>query len=349
MSTGIGSNRPFLKVSVLVGIIMLAFWVAAMFPDLVILLISSVLVAFVLKPLVKMLEFRLGLRRSIAIACVFIVVGGLVALVAIEAVPFLINRLQTMYQQFRVFPFEVKLNEAAQRFAKDVPFLDATTIAGKINQYISDTLQSVGGGLENAFGYLATVAIVPFVTYFILAEGDHALKKLIERVPNKYFEMTLNVLNKIERDLVGYLRGWILDSVIIGLLSVVAMYAIGIDYPILIGTVAGVANLIPYLGPIVGAVPAFMVSLTQYGDFRMLLPIAAATFLVQLIDNIVVQPLCYAKTVDMHPLTVIIVLVIGNQLMGVMGMLLAIPIATVLKVSAIETYWGLRHYRITAT
>ncbi|MEX0602155.1 MAG: AI-2E family transporter, partial [Bacteroidota bacterium] len=168
------------------------------------------------------------------------------------------------------------------------------------------------------------------------------------RVPNKYFEMTMNVLNKIRRDLVGYLRGWILDSLIIGLLSMLGLWVLGVDNPILIGAIAGVANLIPYLGPVVGAVPAFLVSITQFGDFRLLVPIAVLTVAIQTIDNIVVQPLCFSKTVDMHPLTVILVLVVGNQLMGIVGMLFAIPIATILKVSVRETYWGLKNYRITA-
>ena len=139
-----------------------------------------------------------------------------------------------------------------------------------------------------------------------------------------------------------------MDSVIIGILSVTGYYIIGVDYAILIGVLAGIGNLIPYVGPIVGAVPAFLVSLTQYGDFQKLVPIIIVTISIQMIDNIIVQPMCFAKTVDMHPVTVILVLIIGNSLMGVAGMLVAIPIATILKASAVETYWGLKNYHITA-
>jgi predicted PurR-regulated permease PerM len=69
---------------------------------------------------------------------------------------------------------------------------------------------------------------------------------------------------------------------------------------------------------------------------------------VQLLDNVIIQPICFSKTVDMHPVTVILVLIIGNSMMGVAGMLLAIPIATILIASAVETYWGLKNYQITA-
>jgi len=341
-------NRPIRKVALLVSILLGCFWIASFVPSLVLALLLSALLAFILKPLVKFLEFRLGLRRSIAILCVFVLGGGSVVLASMKLVPVLIERAQLLYEQFRNFPFQVKLNEAAQDLAKHIPFVDPTTASLKANAMIATVTESIGAAVEDVFSLIAIFAIIPFVTYFVLAEGDAALKNLIQRVPNKYFEMSLNVLNKIERDLVGYLRGWILDSIIIGVLSIAGLWLIGVDYPILIGTVAGIANLVPYLGPVVGAVPAFLVSLTQFGDFRMLVPIIVLSVAIQAIDNIVVQPLCFAKTVDMHPLTVILVLLVGNELMGVAGMLVAIPIATVLKVSIVETYWGLSNYRITA-
>ena len=341
-------NRPIRKVALLVSILLGCFWIASFVPSLVFALLLSALLAFILKPLVKFLEFRLGLRRSIAILCVFVLGGGSVVLASMKLVPVLIERAQLLYEQFRNFPFQVKLNEAAQDLAKHIPFVDPTTASLKANAMIATVTESIGAAVEDVFSLIAIFAIIPFVTYFVLAEGDAALKNLIQRVPNKYFEMSLNVLNKIERDLVGYLRGWILDSIIIGVLSIAGLWLIGVDYPILIGTVAGIANLVPYLGPVVGAVPAFLVSLTQFGDFRMLVPIIVLSVAIQAIDNIIVQPLCFAKTVDMHPLTVILVLLVGNELMGVAGMLVAIPIATVLKVSIVETYWGLSNYRITA-
>ena len=326
----------------------MSFWISSYFPDLVLTLIISTLTAFVLKPVVVFLEFRLGLRRSLAIAVVFLLAGGATVLFAVQVVPIMIDRVRSMYDGFKNFPFDEKLNEAAKGLAANVPFVDAKVISAKVHEILTSGLQMLGDGLGAAAGFVVNLAIVPFITYFILAEGDSALKGIIQRIPNKYFEMTLNTISKIQKDLVGYMRGWILDSIIIGILSVIGYQVIGIEYAILIGVVAGVANLVPYLGPIVGAVPAFLVSLTQYGDFQKVVPIIILTFSIQMIDNIIVQPLCFSKTVDMHPVTVIFVLIIGNTLMGVAGMLVAIPLATILKASATETYWGLKNYHITA-
>jgi predicted PurR-regulated permease PerM len=344
----ITSNRPLLKVSFLVGTIIVAFWLASFFPDVVISLIISLLVAFVLKPFVKFLEFRLGMRRSLAILAVFIVFGFALFEAAYFMGELLVSTATEMAKNFKAFPFEEKLGEAAQQIASNISFIDAKDISDQVYAVIHSAKTMLDQAAGSLLAFAVNLAIVPFITFFILAEGDVALKKLIQRVPNKYFEMTLNVINRIQIGLIGYMRGWILDSIIIGILSIIGYKIIGVDYAVLIGAVAGVANLVPYLGPVVGAVPAFLVSLTQFGDFRLVLPIIIVTVSVQMIDNIVVQPLCFAKTVDLHPLTVIIVLLIGNTLLGVAGMLVAIPIFTILKTSAIETYWGLRNYRITA-
>jgi len=341
-------NRPAVKVAGILAVILVSFWVSTYFPTLLLTLILSALSAFVLRPIVTFLEFRLGIRRVISIAIVFLVTGGIFVLAAIQLTPMLIERVREMYEQFRNFPFDAKLDEASRDLTKNVPFVNPETISLKIHGILRSGQQMLGESLGGLAGFAVNLVIVPFVTYFILAEWDITLKRLIERVPNKYFEMTLNVINKIQTDLVGYLRGWILDSVIVGILSIVAYSIVGVEYALLLGIVAGISNLIPYVGPFVGVIPAFFVSLAQTGDFHQFAPIIIQLLAVQLVDNTIVQPMCFAKTVDMHPLTVIIVLIVGNELMGVAGMLFAIPIATILKASAIETYWGLKNYQITA-
>jgi putative permease len=342
------SNRPLVKVLLLLGVIILSFWIASYFPDLILMLIISVLLAFVLRPIVLFLEFRLGTKRGYSVGIVFLLIGGIFVLVGIVFVPLMIERLKALYDGFKNFPFNQKLNEAAIGLTTNMPLINPETVTQKVNEMVQSGMQSLSDLLAGAAGFLANLFIVPFITYFMLAEGDTALKKLIERVPNKYFEMTLNVLNKIQNELVGYLRGWILDSCIVGVLNIFGYWMVGVEYALLLGIIAGISNLIPYVGPFFGIIPAVLISLTQYGDFRHVVPMLVINIgLIQVIDNIIIQPLCFSKSVDMHPMTVIVVLIIGNSIMGIAGMLLAIPIATILKSSAVETYWGLKHYRIT--
>jgi predicted PurR-regulated permease PerM len=233
-----------------------------------------------------------------------------------------------MYEQLRVFPFEEKLTIAAKEMAGHIPFMNAATIGDKVHLLIEQTLQSIGDVTGIVATYLANLIIVPFITYFILAEGDTGLKKFVERIPNKYFEMSLNIMDKLGKELVFYLRGLLLECSIVGGLSVIGFMIIGIPYALLLGILAGIANLVPYLGFVFAASLAVVASLTKTGDFSLLPHILILTGIIRLIDDLI--------------------LIIGHQLMGVAGMMISIPVATILRVSATETYWGLKHYTITA-
>jgi putative permease len=342
------SNKPFIKVLVIVGLIILGFWISSFFPDLVLTLIISTLTAFILKPLVQLLEFRFGLKRGIAIAIVFLLVGGAALFLLIEAIPLLVSRIRLMYAQLQNFPFEAKLTLAAKEMAAHIPFVDSSTVGDKVHALMERLLNSLGETTGTIASYLVNIVIIPFITYFILAEGDIGLKKLVEKIPNKYFEMSLNIMDKLQRELVSYLRGLLLECTIVGGLSVIGFMIIGVPYALFLGILTGIANLVPYLGFIAGAGLALTASLIQTGDFSMLVPIVILTGVVRLIDDILLQPLCFGKSLDMHPVAVVLTLIIGHQLMGVAGMIISIPIATILRVSAKETYWGLKHYTISA-
>jgi predicted PurR-regulated permease PerM len=342
------SNKPFVKVVIIVGLIILGFWIASFFPDLVLTLIISTLAAFILKPLVRFLEFRFTFKRWFAITVVFLLVGGMIVFLLKETIPLLVSRIRLMYGQLQNFPFEAKLTIAAKEISAHIPFVDPSTVGDKVHAFIQQRLDSLSETTGTVASYLVNLLIIPFITYFILAEGDVGIKKFVERIPNKYFEMSLNIMDKLQRDLVSYLRGLLLECSIVGVLSIIGFMIIGVPYAIVIGILTGVANLVPYLGPIAGTSLALIASLTKTGDFSMLGWIALLWLCIRLIDDLVLQPLCFGKSLDMHPVAVVLTLIIGHQLMGIAGMVISIPIATILRVSAKETYWGLKHYTISA-
>ena len=344
----IHANYAFVKVLTIVAILIAGFWALWHVADLFIVLVASALTAFVLHTPVRLLEYRLGMRRPAAIAAVFLGLGAVVALAASEGIPFLMARIQGMIAAFKTFPFDEKLTEVARSITAGLPFVEPNDVVAFVHRAIASGRDGAGSALGAAAGIIVDLLVVPFVVYFILAEGDEAVRRLIERVPNKYFEMTMNVLTKIRRDLSSYLKGWMLESLLVGLMSMIGFWIIGVPYPTLIGVIAGIANLMPYLGPVVGASLALLTSLMSTGDFRLLVPILILTAIVRMTDDFVIQPLCFAKSADMHPLMVILTLIAANEIVGVVGMVIAIPFAIILKAAAVQTYWGLKHYSITA-
>ena len=158
--------------------------------------------------------------------------------------------------------------------------------------------------------------------------------------------MTINIIDKIEKQLSRYVRGWIFDAMFVGTLSIIGLSILNINNAFLIGLLAGFGHLIPYAGPIVGGIPAILISVLQFGDFHMVLPLVILFTIIYILDNSIAQPYIFSKSVDMNPITIIALLLLGNELLGAFGVLIAIPIATILKVSARETINGFRNYKL---
>lgn len=223
----------------------------------------------------------------------------------------------------------------------------ATLVKTHGSQLIDVLLGRTTDLLSGLVSGIMLVVIVPFVAFFFLKEGRRITHGLIELVPNGYFEMTLNLLHSINNSIGGYIRGQLLAVTVVALMSVIGLSLIGMDYALPVGIVAGLANMIPYLGPLIGIVSASVVALATLGGTAMITKVVFLFLFIQIVDNVLVQPVVVAKSVDLHPLMVMVVVMIGSDLWGMVGMLIAVPVTGILKVSATTVYEGLQGYRVS--
>jgi len=322
---------------------------AAIFTDIFITLVFCVLLALVLNPVVDYLESK-GLNRTISILVVYVIIGAAITVTVNLFIPNIVEEATSFQASFKEFELSDKLKDVerwVERWIeKNIPFLKKGDVSKELQTIIKGSFTKaqdvVTGVLSTAF----LVFLIPFVTFFILRDRRAIKSGFISLVPNKYFEMTVNIVNKIEKQLSSYVRGWIFDAIFVGILSMLGLSLLGINNAIMIGVVAGSGHLIPYAGPIIGGIPAILISVIQFGDFSMVIPIVLMFTAVYLIDNSIAQPYIFSKSADMNPITIIALLLIGNQLLGAFGMLIAIPIAAILKVSARETINGFRNYKL---
>jgi predicted PurR-regulated permease PerM len=306
----------------------------------------SLAMTMVLKPLVDYLENK-GIPRPAAILGLYVIFGGLGVFALITIYPIIVLQVSNLTSSLDNEHLSAMLKDMAASISQQIPFIKADAISEKLNTILPELGKRAEESLTSALSLVASVIIVPFITFFLLNDYYKMQKALIENVPNKYFEMALNVVYKLEGQLSKYIRGVCIESLTVAILYIAAYYIIGIQYATVLGLVGGIMNIIPLAGPFIGAIPVLIVSIIQFGDFRMLLPIIISTIVVQQLDEIFVQPNVYGKILNMHPLTIIIVILLGSQLLGVLGMVLAIPIYTIITVTARETNWGLKSYRIT--
>ena len=220
---------------------------------------------------------------------------------------------------------------------------------------------------STAASSLMYIAITVSFIIMLLANAQNFKKGFIKMVPNRYFEMSLKIIDRISEQISSYIRGAFMAATIVGILSIMALqivcsiFDIPHDYIILVGIIAGVFNLIPFIGPIIGAfsgVLLFILSVeppnpetlevaTTTIRYYHIAAIIIAFGGVQLIDNLVTSPLIISDSVGLHPMFVIIVVLIGGYAMGILGMIIAVPFTAILKVIIEELTWGFRNYLYT--
>lgn len=335
------------------SLIALSFLLAAFlfyqFIDIFAMLAVSILIAMIFSPVVEFLEER-GLNRLLSVIIVFVLVGLLTFSSLSYLLPKILEQLDTLNNTLT----QENLQNLLLQFEKSVksvfPIFNSVDFVQRFSNLFQNIILDLVNNLTNIFyriiSIVAILVIVPFMTFFLLKDNKRIIRGLINIMPNKYFEVSYAVLRKIGIQLGRFVRGWIFDAFLVGLLSGIGLTALGINNAASIGFVAGVGHLIPYFGPIIGGIPAMLISLVQFGNFSMLPSIVLMFLGVYTIDNGLIQPNVFSKSTDMHPLIIILLILVGSQTAGVLGMLLAVPIATVIRTAAKEIYLGYKNYKI---
>lgn len=325
-------------------------WLLWLFSGLVIYLVIGALLAYLLQPIVDRIE-GFGLGRISAILITFLVVFGAVSVLITNLVPFVASQVSELSQQISAEGINRIAAEIERRISRVFEIPEGTIIS-RLNQ-VFETLflgerftETVGSVFDLFTDIFYAVLIIPFVTFFFLKDGVYIRQNLLRVVPNRYFEVTLTVIEKIETNLGRYFRGLLVQCVSIGLVASVLLYAVGLQYAVAVGIFAGLANTIPYFGPLMGFLAGGLVSIAETGNFSMIPSVFVAMGLTQIADNLLFQPIIFSRAAQTHPLLILFVVLIGAQLGGIVGMLIAIPLTTTIRVGVEQVLWSLRNYRI---
>lgn len=337
-----------LKILLVLVVVAAAFTFLFAIGGIVRLLLISAIFAYLLDPLVIRIEAR-GASRTSAVLFLFlgmaIVLGGL--LVALY--PAVRNELVAIEAGFDLDRTRVQLQNFEGLVEERLAFLDmpGLNLTDRITDLVVGSVNRIFSNLIGLVSVVTNFILTPFVVFFLLKDARTVKRKLVGLVPNRYFEFALNLIFKIDMQLGNYLRGQLLDALSVGILATIALWLLDVKYMFAIGAFAGLANLVPYVGPLAGALAAMLVSLLDTGNLELTVYIGLAFLAVQLIDNMVLQPAIVARNVNLSPLVVLLAILIGGQFFGVLGMLLSVPLAAVLKVVLGEGFQVYRKYNFT--
>ncbi|MDZ7266042.1 MAG: AI-2E family transporter [candidate division KSB1 bacterium] len=346
------SDRQFYIIGrVLLALLLFAAALVVMFfmRNLLAPLVISIFLAYLLEPAVAALENR-GLDRVWAILLVFLGLAALAATIFLLLRAEISSEVQTILAHVQLEEPGVLVEQIKDKLRQSFPGATQARIIDMIGTVIRHFFFSFfKPGVEGVLELFSTVGgliIVPFLTFFILKDSRSLQNAIVQRIPNRYFEMSLSLFHKASQQLGRYIRGVLLDGAIVGLLVMIALSLLDLRYAVFIGMLAGMANLIPYLGPVLGGIPAIAVSVIDRGNFSGVPAVLLAFAVVKIIDDFLIQPYVVSKSVALHPVVVILAIYVGGNLAGILGMIVAVPVVAIIKGSIEILHWGFSEYYI---
>ena len=341
--------KTTIKILIWIAGTIILLYLVYMLTEILIILALSILLTFIFAPFVALLEGK-GFNRLTSTLIIFGVFGFITYLSLSIIIPKLIFQMNQLVGALQGFSFDEEMKALEASIIRYLPFLEPGSISTRLESFFSSQLinivDSITEVLSSIVSVLAVLIIVPFITFFLLKDNRRILQGILHTVPNKYFEISYYVLKKVTLQLGLFVRAWIFDATFVGVMIGFGFYFIGVPNALPLGVIAGLGHLIPYFGPVIGGVPAIIVSIVQYGDLSQVPLIALVVLITYTVDNGFVQPYVFGKSVDMHPIVIILLIISGGILFGLMGMLLAVPLATVIKTFSKEIYFALKNYKI---
>ncbi|MCP4724486.1 MAG: AI-2E family transporter [bacterium] len=317
---------------------------------IILLFLLGLIFAYLLDPLVSALENR-GLPRVYSIITLFIAIGFVLYLAGNNLFPVIKNEIADLIKSVESEKINTLAEQIRLYLLDNFPFIEEEQINSSIQEFLSGFQNIVVNisrrslsFLQGILSLITQIVIIPLIVFFVLKDGARLKRSMVSIVPNKYFEMFLHLFYKIDQQIGSYLRGQILDNAILAVFYSIGFYYLGIPFYIVFGVFSGMANIIPYIGPIIGSSIPIIVAIIETGSLLIVPQIIVLFVIVQIIDNTFIQPTVVAKSVDLHPLIIIFAVLTGGTLMGVIGMLFSVLAVGIIKVVIVEISWSYKNY-----
>lgn len=309
-------------------------------------IIAAGILYYLFYPFVTKLMQR-GLSRNISIWIIFIIIIALISWGISTLIPLLQeqatafvgnipNYQESFARTIESFPIEIEWGLFDPNLVEYFRNIDWNNVTDQLNTIITSTF----GGLGSVIGTVAQVVTglitMPVLLYYLLLEGYKIPQYILYHVPDKYRPKVRRILFQSNYQISQYIRGQILVALVVGFIFAIGYSIIGLDYAISLSVIAGIFNIIPYLGSIMAVVPALIIGLliSPYMFIKVVIVVA----IEQLLEGRFVSPQILGNNLKIHPVTILLVLLGAGRLFGLSGVILGVPGYAVIKVIATELY-----------
>lgn len=315
-------------------------------------LLLSLVLAFLLDPLVTQLEKVVS--RSGSIFTVYILTLVLATLTGLWLAPHWQDFWRNMGADFPRYTEQiiVALNKIIDALHDRFPMVAEYDLPAKVHDWTAQLMSAILAETpHSAMKIGGLLIIVPLFTFFFLRDGRSILRACVTLAPNRHFEMVRDLSYLVSRQLSHFVRGRIIEAIIVGLVVAVGLSITDIRYAPVLGIFAGVTNLIPYIGPIIGMVPGILIAFVDLGAGGQFWWIVVLYILIAqvLIDNFLLIPILISRVANLHPLLVFFAIIVGGKFYGVIGMIIGVPIVSIIKIALLEIRTYRRTFRLPET
>jgi len=329
---------------VLLGILLVLYLIKGLLAPFII----AFVITFCLSPVVDYLEGE-GINRNLAVILLILLTLIVLLILWRLAWPSLQTEIGSFQKNAPQYATKIQegLNQGITLLEKKAGFIPEGVLQTALQKRIDHLSSGMGdiSLLMKTVGHIMfTLVLIPVIVFFFLKDGRRMKKVLITYVPNKYFETFLTLFHEIGRQISGYIRGQLMDSLFVGVLAIIGLYWFGINYAVLIGAVVGIVNIVPYIGPLLGLTFGALLALMDTGSIVDVVQVVGVIAVVKALDDIALTPLIVSRSVHVHPLMVIILIAFGGTIHGIWGMLLAVPLYCTMRVSFQILYKGFVEY-----
>lgn len=303
--------------------------------------LMGALLAYLGDPWADLFE-RLGFSRTLAVIVCFLILSVVFFLILLLIIPALIEQLLRAVEQLPHMLYWIQtqwLSRIITVFNLDLSFLDAEQIRGWLLQHwgqaqtvLRVVLEKIGSSSMAFLVFLGNLALIPVVTFYLLRDFDHLIARLHDLFPRKMAPKIAELAKECDEVLGAFFKGQLLVMMALGGLYALGLSLVGLEYGLLIGLIAGLASIVPYLGFVVGVSIALVSALFQFQFGIEALLVVIVFALGQAVEGMVLTPWLVGDRIGLHPVAVIFAILAGGQLFGMVGILLALPVGAVIMV-----------------
>ena len=336
----VSDPKEYIRLILFSSIILLFMFGLSSFPRITLPLLVSYIIFLISLPLFNQL-MKLGLSRMISSIILLVGLLFISFYPIVKVVPLIVSETE------KINYYLPKIEKYLKREYTNLELIIEEKTGYKIQgDFIEETfevgresIRSLALLLPRFFATLLEwIFILPLFVFFILKDADKIKRKFLLITPNAIFERFYTLTNKFNQQIGGYILAKAIEASIVGLIIFSGLLIFDIRFSLVFALIAVITNIIPYLGPIFGMIPAAIFTLVEHGVGGELGAVIFLFVIANAIDIAIVFPILVSKIVDLHPIIVVGSVILGSQMLGILGMIISIPVAAAVKLVALDIY-----------